>query len=343
MSFRDNLQHLRSTRHMTQEQLAMLLGVSRQSVTKWESEKSYPEMDKLLAICRIFDVSLDDLVNGDLTTVEPDPSTPVIPDGPATDICGYDEHMRRRANRVSAGVGLFILGVAVCVIMSAFLEGLGDTAETVPAVAMFVCIAAGLALIIPASAEHESFKKAHPFVEDFYTPSEKEEAGRARGKGVAAGIVTILVGLCFPILGSETGIEDLLAGVFLLFVAVGTWMIVRSSMLAERTDLSAYNKEALDDATVDDIERAQLDPSRRDALLSSKNSRKRSIKSATYTTIMLVATIIALVWLFSPMFSGGTFDDVNTVAQQSLFWLPWVIGGISCAIASALIDLIVKD
>ena len=36
MSFRDNMQHLRATRNMTQEQLAMLLGVSRQSVSKWE-------------------------------------------------------------------------------------------------------------------------------------------------------------------------------------------------------------------------------------------------------------------------------------------------------------------
>lgn len=62
MSFRNNLQHLRATRNMTQEQLAMLLGVSRQSVTKWEAEKSYPEMDKLLKICQIFECSLDDLV-----------------------------------------------------------------------------------------------------------------------------------------------------------------------------------------------------------------------------------------------------------------------------------------
>ena len=67
MSFRDNLQHLRATRNMTQEQLAMLLGVSRQSVTKWEAEKSYPEMDKLLKMCQIFECSLDDLVQGDLT------------------------------------------------------------------------------------------------------------------------------------------------------------------------------------------------------------------------------------------------------------------------------------
>ena len=48
MSFRDNLQYLRATHAMTQEQLAMMVGVSRQSVTKWEAERAYPEMDKLL-------------------------------------------------------------------------------------------------------------------------------------------------------------------------------------------------------------------------------------------------------------------------------------------------------
>ena len=54
MSFRDNMQHLRATRNMTQEQLAMLLGVSRQSVSKWEAERAYPEMDKLLKMCGLF-------------------------------------------------------------------------------------------------------------------------------------------------------------------------------------------------------------------------------------------------------------------------------------------------
>ena len=54
MSFRANLQYLRAQRHMPQEQLAMLLGVSRQAISKWESEKAYPEMDKLLMICDLF-------------------------------------------------------------------------------------------------------------------------------------------------------------------------------------------------------------------------------------------------------------------------------------------------
>ena len=67
MSFRDNMQHLRATRNMTQEQLAMLLGVSRQSVSKWEAERAYPEMDKLLKMCGLFECTLDELVTGDLT------------------------------------------------------------------------------------------------------------------------------------------------------------------------------------------------------------------------------------------------------------------------------------
>ncbi len=67
MSFRTNLQYLRAQRNMTQERLAMLLGVSRRAISKWESEKAYPEMDKLLMICDLFGCTLDDLVLGDVS------------------------------------------------------------------------------------------------------------------------------------------------------------------------------------------------------------------------------------------------------------------------------------
>lgn len=66
ISFRDNLQHLRDLQDMSQADLAQQIGVSRQSVAKWEAEKSYPEMDKLIKICDLFGCSLDDLVRGDL-------------------------------------------------------------------------------------------------------------------------------------------------------------------------------------------------------------------------------------------------------------------------------------
>lgn len=82
MSFRDNLQHLRAQRNFTQERLAMLLGVSRQAISKWESGKAYPEMDKLLMICDLFGCTLDDLVLGDVRAprLVPD-ATPEPSDG----------------------------------------------------------------------------------------------------------------------------------------------------------------------------------------------------------------------------------------------------------------------
>lgn len=67
MKFCEKLQMLRKEKGFSQEQLADLLEVSRQSVSKWESGTTYPEMDKLLALCKIFNVTLDDLTNDDIT------------------------------------------------------------------------------------------------------------------------------------------------------------------------------------------------------------------------------------------------------------------------------------
>lgn len=65
MKFEEKLQSLRKVSSLSQEQLADKLGVSRQAVSKWESGTSYPEMDKLIAMCKIFKCSMDDLVNDD--------------------------------------------------------------------------------------------------------------------------------------------------------------------------------------------------------------------------------------------------------------------------------------
>ena len=66
MNFASNLQKLRKRENMSQEALAEKLDVTRQSVSKWESGATYPEMDKLISICKIFNVDMDTLVNGDV-------------------------------------------------------------------------------------------------------------------------------------------------------------------------------------------------------------------------------------------------------------------------------------
>lgn len=70
MNFASNLQKLRKKKNMSQEKLAEKLDVTRQSVSKWESSITYPEMDKLISICKIFNVDMDTLVNGDVDSIK---------------------------------------------------------------------------------------------------------------------------------------------------------------------------------------------------------------------------------------------------------------------------------
>lgn len=62
MTFGDKLSKLRRESNVTQEQLAGYLGVSRQSISKWESGSAYPETDKLIKISELFNCSLDYLL-----------------------------------------------------------------------------------------------------------------------------------------------------------------------------------------------------------------------------------------------------------------------------------------
>lgn len=64
MTFGERLYSLRTNKNISQEELAELLDVSRQSISKWENDKAYPEMTRLLFMSDLFDVSLDYLMRG---------------------------------------------------------------------------------------------------------------------------------------------------------------------------------------------------------------------------------------------------------------------------------------
>ena len=64
MTFGERLYELRNKNNLSQEELAEVLDVSRQSISKWENDKGYPEMTRLLFMSDYFDVSLDYLMRG---------------------------------------------------------------------------------------------------------------------------------------------------------------------------------------------------------------------------------------------------------------------------------------
>lgn len=69
-NFADNLKKLRKENNLSQEQLADKLGVSRQSVSKWESLAAYPEMDKVLQLCNMFNLNIDELLNQNISEIK---------------------------------------------------------------------------------------------------------------------------------------------------------------------------------------------------------------------------------------------------------------------------------
>ncbi len=82
MSFGTRLQELRRRRGITQEELAQQLNVSRQAVSKWESSRGYPEMDKVIYICNCYGVTMDELFSDEVAQPEM-PATP--PGAPPAD------------------------------------------------------------------------------------------------------------------------------------------------------------------------------------------------------------------------------------------------------------------
>lgn len=63
MKFGDNLKNLRKSKKLSQEELSEKVGVSRQSVSKWENSEAYPEMNNMLILCKIFNCKINDLLS----------------------------------------------------------------------------------------------------------------------------------------------------------------------------------------------------------------------------------------------------------------------------------------
>ena len=72
MTLGKKLSKLRRENNYTQEQLAGILGVSRQSISKWESDAAYPETDKLVKISEMYGCSLDYLLKESVESYEPE-------------------------------------------------------------------------------------------------------------------------------------------------------------------------------------------------------------------------------------------------------------------------------
>ena len=70
MTIAEMIKKTRQDNNMTQEEYANKFGVTRQTVSSWENERSYPDVHNLIMLCDIYSVSLDDLMKGDIETMK---------------------------------------------------------------------------------------------------------------------------------------------------------------------------------------------------------------------------------------------------------------------------------
>ncbi|WP_325199731.1 helix-turn-helix domain-containing protein [Oscillibacter sp.] len=259
MSFSENLQFLRSQAGVTQEQLAEQLDVTRQSVSKWESAQSFPEMDTLLRICDLYDVNLDTLLRGSVEASR------------TADTAKYDAFINRFAWRISLATAAIIAAVGLCGLM----EVLG-LPEALAGAALLLVITVCVVVFVVSGIEYADFRKKNPLITDFYTEEQKESFQRKFVWHIAGGVGAVLfavalLALFFSAFPEREPYESYAMAFFLLMVAGAVWSFIYGGILHDKYDVAAYNRDN--------------DP-------TPEAKRRRELVSTVCAVIMLLATAV---------------------------------------------------
>lgn len=110
MNLSDRIQYLRKVRGISQEGLADQLGVSRQAVSKWESEQSMPDLDKIISMSDYFEVTTDYLLKGVEPVVQKEEEQSIKHRRIASNIC------------YQLSLGFIGLGIILSIILADFLK-----------------------------------------------------------------------------------------------------------------------------------------------------------------------------------------------------------------------------
>ena len=300
MSFGENLQFLRKRSGITQEQLAERLSISRQSVSKWESDAGYPELNTILQLCEMFSCSMDVLLRGD------------VEKSIAEDEAGYDAHMNSRAFWNAIAVGLILIGIA----LYAIWEGGLSTASEIGEAAFLVFVAAAVVIFIIKGMQHSSFRKRYPKIGFLYPEEKLRHFEKIYPCFIAIPVGMIIldftVMLLLEKLFKQAGLsDDLAAGIFFLILAVAIPIIVYGALLKDKYNITGYNQETMREA--------------------EKEKDRQQVKKWC-GIIMLTATAL---FLISLAYEGMHFMEHGYEESIVAFsWVVFPVGAILCGIVS---------
>ena len=125
MTIGERLLNLRKERNLSQEDLANELNVSRQSISKWETNQSMPDFDKIVSLCKYFNITTDELLTGNKDIVE-----------------AKEMNIKTNyARNLAISIGLYIFSLTALIL---FAAGFDQPVVGVCAFFTFIAIATGL-------------------------------------------------------------------------------------------------------------------------------------------------------------------------------------------------------
>ena len=236
MGFSENLQILRKMKNMSQEQLAEKLEVSRQAVSKWESGSGYPETEKLITICEIFDCSIDEILKGKFSE----------------DSNGDKKQYENSMNRFSKGIALAIVIILIGVTIFMYFAGIPAAEEIkdkysimgVAILLLFIVVAVPIFIVL--GIEQENYKRKNPKLPNFYTEDEIEKFNAKFAKAIAIAVmINILSAIQLIFLyGMEIVNDESTIPVVILLgmTTISVFIYVYYGIQKSKYDIELYNK-----------------------------------------------------------------------------------------------------
>lgn len=306
MNFAKNLQSIRTRNGLTQEQLAEELDVTRQSVSKWESGASFPEMDTLLKICERYQVGLDELLRGSVEEHHEEEAK------------GFVRHMKTFSIQMALSIPAIIMSLAVI----SFLDGIAS--EAFLGAFFLTIVTVSVITLIVSGMEHSRYVKKHPKMQPIYSEKEIERADRVFSWAIAGGVGLILFGMIVSSYlddAYDNAITSHASGsIFLALVALAVGIFIFFGIRRGIYHVEDYNKE--------------------NARAHSRDKAGK-LTGAVCGVIMLIATCVFLVWGFwgtpGGMWTGNWRDYTG---HWNISWISFAVGGILCGIASIIINAV---
>lgn len=237
MGFGENLQILRKTKNISQEQLAERLDVSRQAVSKWESGSGYPETEKLISICELFECSMDEIVKGKFS------------ENVHKEKREYEVLMTRFSKGIALAIGIILLGATILLYFSGIpaTEELQEKNGMIGVVILLVCVLIAVPIFIVLGMQKEEFVKKNPKLPNIYEEEEVSKFNSRFSIAIAGSVSLILLGTVFlvalygmQIVNEESTIPTV---VLMGFVTIAVPIIVYFGIQKSKYDIEQYNRE----------------------------------------------------------------------------------------------------